>query len=218
MTQLIPNRSLMDIELPLTYRKRTPRLRGDLTDFSQDCLLPPLCELDGQDAFADVYACWNESGLYVGICVENKTRRPNCDPKAYWKSDVLRLCIDTRDARNIKRASRYCQAFYALPLGGGRGGSEPIAASHKIQRAREDAPPVPPGALPIASCVSSEGYTLELHLPADQLNGFDPAEHPRIGFYYMIEDSELGQQALTVGDELYWYVDPSTWATVVLAR
>ena len=34
----------------------------------------------------------------------------------------------------------------------------------------------------------------------------------------MIEDSELGQQALTVGDDLYWYVDPSTWATAVLIR
>ena len=49
-------------------------------------------------------------------------------------------------------------------------------------------------------------------------DGFDPVEHPRIGFYYMLEDRDHGQQFLTVGDNLYWYVDPSTWATVVLAR
>jgi len=218
MTPLIPNRSLMDFELPLGYRRRPPRLGGHLGDFSSEHLLPPLCELDGQAPFAEVYACWNEAGLYMGYRIAGKTRRPTCDPKAYWKSDALRWCVHLRDARNIKRADRYCQAFYALPRGGGRGGGEPVAASHKIQRAREDAPAIPPGVLPVASRVSDEGYTVELHLPADRLSGFDPVDHPRIGFYYMIEDGEHGQQALTVGDDLYWYVDPSTWATAVLVR
>ena len=32
----------------------------------------------------------------------------------------------------------------------------------------------------------------------------------------MLEDRDHGQQYLTVGDDLYWYVDPSTWATAVL--
>jgi hypothetical protein len=34
----------------------------------------------------------------------------------------------------------------------------------------------------------------------------------------MLEDGDHGQQYLTVGDDLYWYVDPSTWATAVLQR
>ena len=59
---------------------------------------------------------------------------------------------------------------------------------------------------------------MDAHLPAACLSGFDPDEHPRIGFYYMLEDREHGQQYLTVGDDLYWYVDPSTWATAVLTR
>ena len=46
----------------------------------------------------------------------------------------------------------------------------------------------------------------------------DPEEHPRIGFYYIVEDREYGQQYLTIGDDLYWYVDPSTWATAVLRK
>jgi hypothetical protein len=59
---------------------------------------------------------------------------------------------------------------------------------------------------------------LEARIPAECLNGFDPVEHPRIGLYYMLEDRDHGQQYLTVGDDLYWYVDPSTWATAVLSR
>ena len=76
----------------------------------------------------------------------------------------------------------------------------------------------PAGRIAVASRVTSRGYSMEAHIPADCLNGFDPIEHPRIGFYYILEDRDHGQQFLTVGDDLYWYVDPSTWATAVLAR
>ena len=70
----------------------------------------------------------------------------------------------------------------------------------------------------VASNITKSGYTLEAHIPADCLSGFDPAEHPRIGFYYILEDRDHGQQYLTIGDDLYWYVDPSTWATAVLRK
>jgi hypothetical protein len=123
-----------------------------------------------------------------------------------------------RDARNIKRASRHCQQFYFLATGGGKNGKQATAASVPLMRARENAPPVSPGRIEIASDISAHGYQLEAHIPADCLAGFEPADHARIGFFYMLEDRELGQQYLTVGDELLWYVDPSTWATAVLAR
>ena len=82
----------------------------------------------------------------------------------------------------------------------------------------EHAPPVPSQRIKVAAAVTPTGYTLEAVIPADCLSGFDPLEHRRIGFYYILEDTELGQQYLTVGDDLNWYVDPSTWATAVLAR
>jgi hypothetical protein len=34
----------------------------------------------------------------------------------------------------------------------------------------------------------------------------------------MLEDTELGHQSLTVGDDLNWYIDPSTWPTAVLTE
>ena len=105
-----------------------------------------------------------------------------------------------------------------MPTGGGAGQDRPVGGSHKLQRAREDAPPVKPGRIRVGARVTADGYTMDAHRPADVLVGFDPVENPRIGFYYMLEDREFGQQWLTVGDDLYWYVDPSTWATAVLAR
>jgi hypothetical protein len=81
-----------------------------------------------------------------------------------------------------------------------------------------DAPLVRPGDIPIAARVSRTGYALTAHIPGRALSGFDPAENARIGLYYMLEDAELGQQALTIGDDLNWWIDPSTWATAVLTE
>ena len=216
MTGLVPNRLLFDFEIPIRHRSEPPSLGGDLDDWDERSLLPDLCRVEGQRPFGRVYAAWSAEGLYVAAAVSGKQRTLRCDPAEFWKSDHLRLCVDFRDARNLKRATRFCQQFYLLPTGGGSRRNRPVAGSHPIQRAREDAPPVPAGRIPIGARVRSDGYALEAHLPADCLSGFDPDEHPRIGFYYMFEDREFGQQCLTVGDDLYWYVDPSTWATAVL--
>ncbi|MCK4658459.1 MAG: hypothetical protein KAV82_02965 [Phycisphaerae bacterium] len=216
--KLVPTRFLFDFEIRLHYRARAPRITGKLADWSGDFLLPPLCRIEGFEPFAPVYACWNEEGLYVATEVLNKSQPPHCEPQYYWQSDCLRICTDMRDTRTNKRASRHCRQFYFMPTGGGAGGDEPAAASVKIARAREDAPPVAPDTIRIASQVARNGYRLEAHIPADVLFGFDPDEHGRIGFYYIIEDRDYGQQCLTVGNDLYWHVDPSTWATAVLSK
>jgi len=216
VTPLIPNRQLLRFEIPLRRRERPPTLDGDLDDWPEEYLLPATCRLDGQEPFAPVYAAWDEHGLYVACRVAGKARPLRCDPKAFWEGDNLRLCTDMRDTRDIRRASGFCQQFWLLPCGGGRDGRRAIAGSARIHRARENAPLVPPDRIPIAARVTAGGYSLEAHIPAECLAGFDPAEHRRIGLYYMLEDQDHGQQYLTVGDDLNWYIDPSTWATALL--
>ncbi|MBU0718052.1 MAG: hypothetical protein KJ749_07375 [Planctomycetes bacterium] len=218
MTSLIPNRLLFDFEFPLRYRAETPPIDGQLRGWTDAELLPKLGELDGRRDFADVWACWNEQGLSIACRVTGKSKPPQCDPREYWRGDNLRLCTDMRDARTVKRATRFCQQFHFLPAGGGRSRQDAIAGTGKLKRAREDAPPVPTERIIVASRITKDGYSLEAHIPTSCLNGFDPEEHPRIGFYYMLEDTEHGQQYLTVGDDLQWDADPSTWATVVLTK
>ncbi len=216
MSGLTPTRQLFDFEIPVRYLPAPLALDGSLAGWTDSFRLPALCRLDGQKPFAPVYAAWNEDGLYLATRVENKRRSLVCDPQQFWKSDHLRVCVDCRDARDIKRATRFCHQFYLMPAGGAGGG--PVGGAHKIQRAREDAPLASPDRLTIGARIADGGYTLEAHIPADCLNGFDPVEHSRIGLYYILEDRDHGQQHLTVGDDLYWYVDPSTWATGVLMR
>lgn len=218
MTALIPNRLLFDFEFPLHYRAKFPSLTSTMKEWSDKDLIPRLGELDGQPEFASVWACWNESGLCIACRVTNKKQPLQCDPKRFWEGDNLRLCIDMRDARANKRATRFCQQFYFMPTGGGKKKMEPTAGVNKLKRAREDAPSITAGQIKVSSHVNAGGYSLQAFIPSSGLNGFDPSQHNRIGFYYILEDRDHGQQFLTIGDDLNWYVDPSTWATAVLSK
>jgi len=218
MTSLIPNRFLFDFEFPFRHRSDPPPVNGKLGGWNDAELLPTLGELDDRDDFADVWACWNERGLHFAFRVTGKTKPLSCNPVGSRKGDGVRICTDMRDARSLKRATRTCQQFYLLPTGAGPDKDQPVAGISRINRARDNAPQVETRRIKVASSISKTGYTLEAHIPADCLSGFDPAEHPRIGFYYIIEDRDHGRQYLTVGDDLFANVDPSTWATVVLQR
>jgi hypothetical protein len=60
----------------------------------------------------------------------------------------------------------------------------------------------------------SDGYVLHAFIPAEALTGFDPQEHPRLGFNYAIIDRELGVQTFSAGPPLPYDEDPSLWATL----
>ncbi len=248
MTQLIPNRLLCDFEFPLIYRKSPPTIDGKLNDWTDDQRLPALGLIDDDEPYAPIWACWNETGLFIATRVSGRKSSLKCDPSSFWTGDNLRICTDMRDARSNKRATRFCQQFFFLPIGGGPNTRQPVAASTPIHRAREDAPIFasaslfkttsakkmvsqlktrspnatnPSHQIAIAANTTKTSYELEAHIPAACLNGFeqlDLTSTPRIGFYYMLEDRDQGQQFLTVGDELNWHIDPSTWPTAVLAR
>ena len=218
MSQLVPNRFLFKFEIPLYRCARPLRIDGRADDWDDRFLLPALHQLDAEEGFGRVYAAWNEGGLYIACHVEGKTQRPRCDASRFWKSDNLRLMTDMRDTRTIRRATRFCQQFYFMPAGGGSDLDEPVAGNAPIHRAAEDAHAVPSGMISIASLVTKTGYSLTAHILAKALNGFDPVERSRIGLFYIIEDNELGQQSLTIGDDLNWWIDPSTWPTAVLTE
>ncbi len=216
MDSLIPNRLLFRFEFRLRHRPDPPPISGALAGWTDAELLPTLGLIDGEPAFAPLWCCWNDDGLYLATRVSGKSQPLQCDPAHFWQGDNLRLMVDNRDTRTIKRASRFCQQFYFLPCGGPGGAA--VAGSAAVSRANEDAPAVEPGRIRVAAHRQPDGYSLEAHVPADCLSGFDPEQHRRIGFYTILEDLELGRQSLTIGDDLPWHVDPSLWATAVLDR
>lgn len=213
---LIPPRTLFRFAAPCRYRDALWSAAG--ADLDESYRLPNLAALDGSRDYADVRAAWNEKGLVFAIRVAGKRRAPFCDERKLTESDGLQLWIDTRDTHNVHRASRFCHRFVCLPYGAGRKRDEPIADQQLINRARENARPVRPQDLRCKSEQRVDGYLLQFCLPADALTGFDPVEHPRLGFNYLVQDQELGQQTFSAGGELPFDEDPSLWGTLELSR
>jgi hypothetical protein len=131
--------------------------------------------------------------------------------------DGLQVWIDTRDVHNVHRAGRFCHRFIFLP-GGPRRSDEPLAQCLPINRAREQPRPIRPGLLQVRSEKRIDGYLMEAFVPAAALTGFDPQEHPRLGFTYAVTDRELGQRTLGVGSPMPYQEDPSLWATLELVK
>ena len=75
----------------------------------------------------------------------------------------------------------------------------------------------------VKACVGEPGEGRVIDLVAEFTGvtlkpGFDPQDHPRLGFNYAVTDRELGQQTLTVGSPMPYQEDPSLWATLELVR
>ena len=216
---LVPHCFLFRVTHPCRYLKKMPRAHADdLLDLPTDCLIDNFAAMDEKRNFADVLLAWNELGLGLQIDVRGKENIPQGDAARPRASDGITLWLDTRDARAGHRASRTCHQFHLLASGGGPERDEPAFVQTKINRALEDAPLVPAGSVPLKVQTRKNGYRLEAFLPEAILHGYDPHEHPRLGFYYSIRDDELGEQILSVGSEFPFWEDPSLWSVLELMQ
>jgi len=213
---LLPQRFLFRLAVPCRYRERLWTAEGAGLD--EGYRLVSFAELEQQATMADVRAAWSEAGLAFTVRVEGKRQAAWCRATRPEDSDAFQVWIDTRDVHNVHRASRFCHRFIFLPGGAGRRLDEPVAEWLAINRAREHPRPVEPGQLQVRSEKRIHGYVLHAYVSAEALTGFDPGEHPRLGFNYAVVDRELGQQTLGAGSPMPYQEDPSLWATLELVK
>ncbi len=216
MTNLfLPQRAFFDFAFTCPHRTAPGKIDGNLSSGYENALLPDLLAVDGQTPFASVYMTWDDSGLYFGVEVKNKTSY-KLDPRNPTQGDCLELFIDTRDIKE-HRANRYCHRFYFLPGGPGKTVKKPIGRQTSIKNAREQAPPCPEDSIKAGLRILKKSYRLEIKLPASGLNGFQPREFSRLGFTYLLHDSQFGTQSWSSIADMGVDHDPSTWGTAELA-
>jgi hypothetical protein len=215
---LIPNRFLFRTSHPCLHVAGIPDDDEELFHLGADCRLENFAALDERRNFADLRLAWNEEGLALELEVRGKDQPPAGDAARPRLSDGLSLWIDTRDSRGSHRASRFCHQFHFLPRGGSEDRDEPAFVQAKINRALQDAPFAPPGSVALRCRVRATGYRLAAFLPAAALAGFDPAQNPRLGIFYLVRDAELGEQALAAAADLPFAEDPTLWSVLELVR
>ena len=213
---LLPQRALFRFSVPCWHRDPLWTDRG--AELEPKYRLVNLAELEAQPARVDFRAAWGESGLVFSIQVSGKRQPPWCRAAKPEDSDGVQLWIDTRDVHNVHRAGRFCHRFVLLPAGAGTRLDEPAVQWLPINRAREQPRAIRLGDIQIRSERRADGYLLEAHFPGETLTGFDPQEHPRLGFTYAVLDRELGEHTFGVGSPMPYQEDPSLWATLELVK
>ncbi len=214
-TPLLPQAFWFRLAMPCVRVDALPRASGRPLDLPVACRLPEFARLEGQTPWADVRAAWNPKGLGVAVEVAR-----SAGPAGRWADAVngLELWVDTRDTRDVHRATRFCHHFAAyLPPASKGPIAEPVVAQQPIARALANAPSAAPKAIRAwAERLRAGGWRLEIFLSADALHGFDPDTNRRLGLYYQVIDAGLGDQFLGVGREFPVGEDPSLWATLEL--
>ena len=217
MHQVVPPSFLFRWSFVAKRIDKIPVLSGPLLGLPDECELPAVGELDQKQSFAKVKLAWNNRGIGLTMSITGRSRRPECVGSELMFSDGIRIWIDTRNAQSVHRASKFCHHFVLLPAGGGAKRNSPIVRALPVSRAREDVPLPNSELVQVQSVISASAYLLEAWFPTELFVGFDPTTHQRIGFHYVIHDSEFGDQTLAVGNEFPVESDPSLWQTVELA-
>jgi hypothetical protein len=190
--------------------------RKSLVDLPPSCRLPEGARLEGRTPWAEVRVGWNPRGL--GIVVQGDGLG---DPKLSADrpegfADV-QVWVDTRDTRDVSRATRFCHRFSAAIRLQRPGKSLVVEVTQKpIARAVADAPIVRSAPIESRADLTRSGWTLEVFLPAAVLNGFDPETNRRLGFAYQVSDHIREDQFLGVGREFPIGENPSLWSTIEL--
>ncbi len=200
---------------PLRYKQQV--WSPTETKLGDSFRIPCFGELEARPMFADVRGAWNAQGMSFVVRVTGKRQTPWCRANKLDDSDGLHLFIDTRDTHNIHRASRFCHHFIFLPFGAGAGYERPVASLVDIHRAREHPKPIGHDVLEVRGHKRHDGYVLQAHIPRQALTGYEPDDHPRLGFTYGVLDREFGWQTMSVGAEFRFQEDPSLWSTLELA-
>lgn len=218
MNQIVPPGFLFRWSFTAKKIDKLPRATGRLLDLPEECLLPSLGELDQQADFARIKLAWNEKGFGVSVEVTGRKRPLEIPRELTGHPDAVSLWFDTRNTQTIHRATRFCHQFLLHPAGSGLKRAHPSVRAMPVARAREES------ALPNAELVKIQagttdtGYWIDAWFPREVFVGYEPENQTQMGFYYLVHDSELGDQTLSAGREFPFESDPSLWHTVELGK
>ena len=209
---------------PFLYQFRFPckRVATGTTVLDKTHQLPNINQLEDADLRDrvpyDFRIGWNETGLFFLLTISGKKQSLWCRTSQPDESDGIQICLDTRDIKDIHRASRFCHRLLFMPIGGGRDQLLPTAFWLPIHRAKEHPNAVDLSQIKMQNSVTVDGYQLAVFLPGKILTGFNPEEHPNLGFHFEVMDREYGNSYFLVAPPLPHDQDPSLWGTLTLVK
>jgi hypothetical protein len=215
---IVPQPFWFRFALPCARIEGIPRstAAGRLLDLPESSELPDFSQLEGGSSWARVRAGWNPGGLGIEVLAEgysneqlSRSRPEGFATAQFW--------IDTRDTRDIARATRFCHRFKAELRASNLGDELAVkVAQLPIAQAKASPPMFSPHLVAARANRSRSKWMLEVFWPAQALNGFDHETNRRLGFAYQVADGVREDQFLTVGRGFPVGENPSLWSTLEL--
>ena len=193
-TMLIPTTFLFHYQVEVHRVADVPRPSGEALNLGPECRIPWLICDPEVVPFADVRLAWNDQGLGVQIEVAGRTVPIFHPSLRQSNAPVIDLWVDTRPTPDSHRAGRYCSQWRLHPHASLATADSPMVETVAIARARETAALTDSAAVQVGVETSPAGYRLEAWFTRESLPGFDPEASPKLGFFYRIEEPELGVQ------------------------
>ena len=208
---IVPPSFLFQYQLFIPRMDDLPRKKGRRLQLPDTARVFVPATMNQGAAGLDVRLAWNPDGLGMELIVRGKKQELSGRRHDLKHSDHVLVFIDTRHTANVHRATQFCTSMQILPSDEAADDGPTVQfvdiAQQRGTHREHDAKKV---VVDVESV--SDGYRLELWIPAAQIPGF--AETPEIGhlgFYVVVEDTELGQLPLSIGEDFPVALDPSTW-------
>ena len=165
---------------------------------------------DHERGFADVRMAWAPEGLLFDVRGRGQEAAALV-PRLAARRQRRPASLDRHagDAQHPPRQPATAIASCSCRPAAGGAQTEPVADQLLINRARENARPIRPRELQVASRVTKTGYRLAAFVPAVALGGYDPQQHRQLGFTYAVCDRELGLQTFATGPAFPFDEDPT---------
>ena len=207
----------MLIRLRLQAHRVERRFDSRPEALSDEAILPCLSnELAGHPKFAQVRLAVGTNALFFQCDVQGKKQLPWCRDSRLEDSDGLHVWIDTRNTRDVQRATKYCSRIGFLPMGSGPKADLPHVGWAPINRAKDNPPQPPWNLMSIRSRIADGRYRIVAAVHFDALHGLDSKDFPVVAFYFAVIDRELGWQSLSVPPDGAVAENPSLWAQLIL--
>lgn len=174
------------------------------------------CNPQIEDRF-DFRFAWSKEGLFFTAVVAQKKEQRFWTHSELRDADCVRLCLDTRDVKDIHRGNKFCHKLLFYPLvGESEDVAKPLAQWAPINRAKASPSAVDVAEFRMAVEPKKNGYAFSAFIPANTLTGFEPEDFNRLGFHYVVRDSQFGAFVLQHADPAPCEEDPSLWVSLVL--
>ena len=215
---MLPKRLLFRFRFPCRQTSTLWSAKGGVLDESFQIPDMNVLENDSEQAALplDFRMAWNTEGIAFSLRVMGKKQRPWCRALHPEESDGLQICLDTRDIHDVHRATRFCHRLVFLPAVAGQPPSLPQVFWLPIHRAKGHPNPINLDQIKMKTSFSPDGYQLDAMIPGKTLTGFEPLEHPGLGFHYVVTDRELGDRYFLVEPPFPHDNDPSLWGSLEL--